>query len=266
MRHPKIILSFLLMLICASSVLNAGSRVETLTYDGEQMDVVLRQTAMPKLGQTKVENILTRYYLEGLGGPKDWEAIESLRVFGTLTTEAGEFKLAAYQKKPNFIKMKISSDARDLVLGYDGKVAWQMLPGSHKAGTMPDNEARSFAMSSHFGNHLLYPYEKGKTVTYINTLPVDGEICHQIRVTTASDFQIDYFIDVRTFLEIKVVNTDLRNNTVTTNIFKDYIREFGMPIAKSVECYQDGKWVSRLSIHEVNVNSGVMPWMFSMPK
>lgn len=266
MLYSKIRLSFLITLIYASSALNAGSKVETLTNVGGHIDVVLRQTPMPKLGQTKLEKILTRYYLEGLGGPERWDEIESLRVFGTLTTNAGKFELTAYQKKPNFIKMAITSDSRDLVLGYDGEVAWQLIPGSKKAVPMPDQEARRFAHNSHFGNHLLYPYEAGKTLKYINTLPVDGRICHQIRATIASDFQIDYFIDIRTYLEIKVINTDLRTQAVSTIIFNDYNREFGMPIAKSVESYEDGKWKSSLSLREVSVNSGIMPWMFPMPK
>lgn len=244
----------------------AGSKMDTLTYVEEEMNVVLRQTPMPELGQTKLEKILTRYYLEGLGGPEHWDEIESLRVFGTLTTDAGEFEIAAYQKKPNFIKMTLNNDNLELVLGYDGKVAWQLASGSKKSKLMPEQEARRFAHSSHFGNHLLYPFEEGKTVEYIDTVPINGEICHQIRVTIATDFQIDYFIDIRTYLEIQVVNTDLRTQTVTSITFNDYIREFGMPIAKAVDSYEDGKWVSSLTLREVNVNSGIMPWMFSMPK
>lgn len=252
--------------LCFLTHLPAKETIETLNINPEKMNVLIRQTAMPEMGDSRIEKILRRYYKEGLGGAENWDKIESLRVAGTLKLASDEFELTAYQKKPDYIKMNIYGPQRDMSLGYDGKNAWQS-SSKHKQGAelMDEEAARRFIHSAHFGNHLLYPYAKGKTVSYIDTVPVEGTICHQIRVTLDTDFQVDYFIDIRTYLEIKVANLDLRSQRSSSVIYTDYIREFGMPIAKKVSSYENDKWVSDLTLEEVKVNSGIMPWMFKMP-
>ena len=85
-------------------------------------------------------------------------------------------------------------------------------------------------------------------------------------MTLDTDYQIDYFIDIRTYLEVKVVNTDLRTGAVSSKVYGDYIRDFGIPIAKKVVSFEEGIWFSTLELDQVEVNPGIMPWMFSMPK
>jgi len=231
------------------------------------VNVILRQTAMPEMGADRLGSILNRYYKEGLGGAENWDKVVSLRVAGRLTLAGGAFNFNAYQKKPYYIKMTIHGDHRDISMGYDGSVAWQVLKrGVNPAEPMSPTQSRRFIHGAHFGNYLLYPYARGKRIEYLDTVPVDGTICHQIRVTLDTDYQVDYFVDIRTYLEIKVVNTDLRTGEVNAVVYEDYIREFGMPIAQKVLSYEEGEWVSTLELDEVKVNSGIMPWMFKMPQ
>jgi hypothetical protein len=239
---------------------------EAAPAEGEDASVILRQTAMPEMGTDRLGSILNRYYKEGLGGPGNWEKVVSLRVFGRLTLEGGEFEFKAYQKKPHYIKMTIFGKQRRMKMGYDGSTAWRVLQGQGGAVEMEGAQARQFMHNAHFGNYLLYPYALGKQIEYIDTVPVDDVICHQVRVTLDSGYQVDYFIDIRTYLEVKVITTDLRSEQVTSVVYEDYIRESGMPIAQKVVSSEDGKWVSTLELDEVKVNSGVMPWMFKMPK
>lgn len=256
----------LIFLACA--MLSASAEEHVLPISPEKMNVNLRKTAMPELGETRVEKILSRYYQQGLGGPENWEKIVSLNIIGTLETESGELALNAYQKKTDFLKMSLfqESGQNGLILGYDGKVAWKQTGRQGEPGLMDRAEARRFIHSARFGNYLLYPYAEGKRIRLIDTVPVEGAICHQLRVELDTGYQVDYFVDIRSYLEIKVVNIDLRSGLNNSTIYKDYTREFGMPIAKKVESFEDGKWVSTLTIDEVKVNSGIMPWMFQMPQ
>ncbi len=264
--HP--ILSTFLFLSGVVLGHSVGAAPETLQPpNGEALTVNLRAKPMPDTGSSHLGKILNRYYTEGLGGSDHWETITSLKVSGSLKLESGEFDFAAYQRKPDLIKITINGKYHDLVLAYDGRQAWRQVEASGQAPVLMDAlEARRFIHSAHFGNHLLYPYTEGKRIDYIDTVPVEGTICHQIRVTLPTEYQVDYFIDVRSYLEIKVVNTDLRTGTVSSIVYEDYIREYGMPIAKRVDSYEDGKWVSQLELDEVRVNAGVMPWMFAMPE
>lgn len=244
---------------------NRDANGDTLQVPADQITVILRKTPMPALGEGRLAKILTRYYIEGLGGSENWDQISSLKVSGILKLKDGEFELNAYQKKPDLIKMIIRGNQRDIVLAYDGEIAWKKLPGRDTPSEpMAAAEARRFIHSAHFGNHLLYPFAEGKSIEYVDTVPIEGNICHQVRVKLDTEYQVDYFIDIRTYLEIKVANTDLRNQTTNSVVYKDYIREYGMPIAKQVESYENGEWVSSLKLHEVKVNTGVIPWMFKM--
>ena len=218
------------------------------------------------MGADRLGSILNRYYKEGLGGPGNWEKVVSLRVSGRLKLEGGEFKFNAYQKKPHYVKVTIRGNQRHMKMGYDGSTAWQVSKKGTGAVEMESAQARHFIHGARFGNYLLYPYALGKQLEYLDTLPVDGAICHQIRVTLDSGYQVDYFIDIRTYLELKVITTDLHSEQVTSVVYEDYIREFGMPIARKVVRSENGVWASTLELDEVKVNSGVMPWMFKMPK
>lgn len=230
----------------------------------EQITSLLRKTAMPELGEGRLAKILTRYYLEGCGGPERWGKISSLRVWGTLKSKDGEFNMDAYQKKPDLIKMTISNKSTEITLAYDGRTAWQHIPGDENPNHMEAGEARRFKHTAGFGNHLLYPFVEGKKIRYIDTVPVEGSISHQIRVDLDNGYQVDYFIDIRTYLETMVVNYDLETRTKNTFVYTDYISEFGVPIAKNVESYENDEWVSSLTIDQVKVNSGIFPWMFKM--
>ncbi|MGB0258283.1 MAG: hypothetical protein ACPGES_06510, partial [Coraliomargarita sp.] len=95
---------------------------------------------------------------------------------------------------------------------------------------------------------------------------LESALCHQIRVTLGTGYVVDYFIDIRRYLEVKVVNTDTQTGLVSEVIYEDYIRDFGMPIAKRVRNYENGELISTLELSEVKVNTGIMPFMFHMPK
>ena len=240
---------------------------EDLLKPLEPVTQIMRDTAMPELGNSRVEKILSQYYIKGLGGNESWDDIESFQLEGNLALEGIDLVLTAFRKKPNLLKMSIQHPEIDIPIemGYDGEVAWEQIPGQD-AQPVGDQETRRFAHNSYFGSHLLHPFREGKTVRYIDTVPIDGEICHQVQVTTAVGYTIDYYIDIRTFLEAKVVSVDNTTGFVSTLVYSDYTTEFGLPISMTIESYENGEWVSTFTIDEIKLNPGLMPWMFHLPK
>ena len=149
---------------------------------------------MPELGNSRLAKILTHYYEDALGGDENWADISSLRVTGRLKLENAEFRLTALQKKPNLVKMTLRQNQRDLVMAFDGTNAWQRPPGRDtKPVLMNQSEARRFIHSAHFGSYLLFPFAEGKELVYLDTVPVEGNICHQIRVTLEERFSARLF-------------------------------------------------------------------------
>jgi hypothetical protein len=265
----RVFLRGALGLLFSFSWVEAVETVESKTLPSEavveETTASLRQTAMPHMDSTRLGTILNRYYNESQGGTDVWRGVVSLRTSGTLTLESGEFGFNVYQKKPNYMKVTITGMHRRMQMGYDGKVAWRVVEQG-EAVEMDAEQARRFIHGAHFGSFLLYPYAKGKTIEYIDTVPVDGKICHQIRVTLDSDYQVDCFLDIRSFYEVKVVNTDLRSGLVNSVMYDDFVREEGMPIARKIVSYDNDVLVSTVVLDEIKVNTGAMPWMFEMPK
>ena len=238
---------------------------DTLSMPTDQINTIMRQSAMPELGEGRLARILTRYYKTGFGGAENWEQISSLKVSGMIKLESGQFKMIAYQKKPDLFRMRILHNERDFEMGFDGTNAWQRMPGRNtEPELMGEAEARRFIHGARFGNYLLYPYANGKKIQYIDTVPNEGNLCHHIRVTLDNEYQVDYFIDIRVYLELKSIHTDFRSGSVTSVVYKDYVQESGMPIAKQIENFEHGEWVSTLTLDDFQVNSGLMPWMFEM--
>lgn len=261
-RHIILLLTFLLF----ASTLSAKDFGDTLQIEEDKITSILRKKPMPDLGEGRLAKILTRYYVEGLRGEEHWDKISSLRVSGTLKLKDGVYNLDSYQKKPDLIKITVSNEGQRLILAYDGEIAWRKASEDDSPKPMSEAQARRFKHSARFGNYLLYPYAQGKKIRYIDTVPIEGKICHQIQVKLDTGYQVDYYIDIRTYLEIKVVNQDLESGKTSSIVYNDYIREFGMPIAKEIQSYEDGEWISALTIDEVKVNSGIIPWMFEMRK
>jgi len=258
----------LFLVIVPIPVLLAADDEGILLPVPEVLNAAARQMAMPELGESRIAQIMERYYNDSLGGSDQWEQIKSLNVDGEIETDSGILRLSAYQKKPNLSKLILENEvARNAItLSYDGEVAWKQLGRRGKPQIMDPVEARRFIHTSHFGNYLLYPFAKGKTIRLIDTVPVEGAICHQIRVDLDTGYQVDYFIDIRSYLEVKVINSDKVTGLTSSIVYKDYTRKHGFPIAQRVENYENGELVSRLRVEEVKINSGVMPWMFEMPE
>lgn len=260
------IYSLFTLLFCSS--LFAAEVENELFIAPDKLDESLRNTAMPELGETRIEKILKRYYELGLGGQENWDKVESLNFIGKMETKAGELTLNAYQKKPDLIKMTLTQPSREgsLTLAYDGEIAWKQMGSQNAPKQMEKMEARRFIHSARFGNYLLYPFAKGKRIRFIDTVPVEGAICHHVRVELDTGYQVDYYLDIRSYLEVKVVNADLRKKSTNSIIYKDYSRESGLPVARKVKSMENGEWVSTMLVEEVKVNAGVMPWMFHMPE
>ncbi len=246
----------------ASSVRAAAEQLQLPATVTEPM----RLTAMPELDNSTIGKALSRYYSIGLGGPEVFAGLESFKISGTLTASGKDFQLSALQKKPGSLKMSIKEpDSRSTIeLAYDGTRAWRRLPRAEPE-VMTEEEGRRFAHSAGFGSHLLYPYAEGKRIELVDTVPVEGTICHHFRVTMDSGYQVEYFLDIRTLLETKVVSTDLRSGFVNTILYRNYTRQAGWPIAGITENFENGERVSLLKIDSVQINTGVMPWMFRMP-
>lgn len=227
----------------------------------------MREVAIPEMGNSKLDRLLSRYYVMGLGGAEVWKNISSMRMKGNFSVADQTFNLLCYQRKPNRLKMILSNSGTKVVLGYDGKKAWQHVPNSDApAIEMASNEARKFIHSSVFGNYLLYPYRSGKTIDYLGTVRERGTVCHHLRVTLKSGYRVDYYIDIRNYLDTKIVNFDDKSGHSSTLICEDFKAVLGFPVAHKVTSIESSGSKSILLLKQVDFNVGLTDWIFEQPK
>ena len=74
-RSATCLLCSLGLLTTLSGESDSISLGDTLSMPADQINTVMRQSAMPDLGKGRLARILTRYYNEGLGGAENWDQI-----------------------------------------------------------------------------------------------------------------------------------------------------------------------------------------------
>jgi outer membrane lipoprotein-sorting protein len=202
-----------------------------------------------------------------LGGPETWGKISSMRFKGNILIGSESYKLLCYQRKPDLLKMILKGKSAEIELGYDGKEAWQYQPGFDiPASAMSPEEARRFIHSAIFGNYLIYPFHEGKTIDYLGTVRESGTVCHHIRVSLQNEYRVDYYIDIRNYLDTKVVNFDEKSGHATTLICEDFRSINGFPIAFKVTSIQENGETSMLELDQVDFNIGLTDWIFKRPR
>ena len=246
----------------------SNEKINRLLPEGFELTKALEESPMPELYPSKLGQVLTRHYNEGLGGFEKWKQFKSVKMKGTVeTAEGGFYGYESLLKKPNYLKMVLFLEEGDHILAFDGVNAREKSPVSDSAVLLkPDDpKSRLIKQSAQFGNYLLYPFDSNKTIEYLGTERKADSVCHWIRVELDNHFIIDYFIDVQTYKEVKVVLHDLVDSENNSSIqYSNYKSINGLPIAHEIRSEKFEKWASTLTINSVDINVGSLHWMFDI--
>ena len=268
------VLDFLSESSDASESFNAGyanftdleqASIDRLLPQGYEMTESLRDTPMPKLGKSRLGQILTRFYEESMGGAETIDKLNSIKINSIYKTLGGEFDFEAISKKPNRLKVTATNDTGKMILAYNGSVGWSKKSNEASPRVVRDaHQLRRLSKDARFNSHLLYPFQKGKAYEYLGVLREADRICHLIRVHTQEQFVLDYYIDVETFLEVKLLQIDKLGHFEETELYySDYKLVEGIPFAFRIETYIAGEWDSLFIAESVELNVGIFNWMFN---
>ena len=217
----------------------------------------------------RLGRILERYFEEGLGGKENFARLESLLIEGTIKSGDVSRPFRIFKKKPDLFRIRVGLPGRrEWLMAFDGRVAWERHPDRNEGHTrvMEGEELAAFKLDSAFASHLLYPLAPGKKMEFIDTVPVDGRICHEIRITFDNNWVLTYFIDIRTFNEYKLQTLAPGESNPRETIFEDFRLVSGIPLAHKVTTRRDGEILNTVVIERAEANMGVMRWMFAKPK
>jgi hypothetical protein len=215
---------------------------------------------------SQVAHILRKYYRLSFGGHEGWEQVESIRFEGVLRMPQGALSFVAFKKKPDYCKIVLFAGRDRIVMSYDGTDAWQLnTMGAADPVVMPPLEALNFIRDAPTAGHLLYPALPGKVIKLLGTRGIEGRACYDLQVTLPGGQQVVYAIDRSDFVERQqiVVNAVSDATEVTTHGEMQLVKGVSVPMQSTMET--DGKFTHEVQMRSVEVNVGVMPWMFARP-
>ena len=215
---------------------------------------------------SRVAQILREYYRLSLGGRVGWEQVESLRFEGVLRMPQGALSFVAFKKKPDYCKIVLFAGKERVVMSYDGTDAWQLnTMESTDPVAMPPLEALNFIRDAPTAGHLLYPTLPGKQIELLGTRMVGEYTCYDLQVTLPDGQQVTYAIDLTDFVERQqiVENAVSKSLEVTTHDALKVVKGVSVPTVSRMEA--DGVFTHEVRMRSVEVNVGVMPWMFARP-
>jgi hypothetical protein len=215
----------------------------------------------------RLSRILRYYYRSSLGGPEGWGQVESFRFEGVLRMPQGALSFVAFKKKPDYCKIVLfGGKGVRIVMSYDGEDAWQLNTAeSAQPSLMPPVEALNFIRDAPVAGHLLYPSLPGKQIELIGRRAVNEHVCYDLRVTLPDGQQVTYAIDCTDFVErqLIVVNAVSGETEVTTHERIEQVEGVSVPMQSTMTV--DGELVHEVRMRRVELNQGLMPWMFARP-
>jgi len=260
MQKSLTLLAPALLLMIGISFSNAFSQT------GGENEKSAQNDTSPNISQYE---ILENHY-KAIGGDEAWKAVETLKFTGSMYTKEATFKTAGIYKRPNICRIDYQAGALYFMEAYDGKIAWQMNPGT-RAGPqiLEGKRAKKMVDTCDFEGLLVDHKKKGHKIKYLGTEEVKDRGAYVLEVTSNAGNTDKYYLDSKTYLPFMVKGkTEIQNQLVETTIMIDEYIEIGeITIPFSYEFIVDGNpSTETLKIKTVELNDEFDDTMFSPPK
>ncbi|HTY40334.1 MAG TPA: outer membrane lipoprotein-sorting protein [Thermoanaerobaculia bacterium] len=146
-------------------------------------------------------------YAEKIGGIQKIEAVKTLKRTGKFRGGGGfEAKYVQLNKRPDLVREEFTYQGLTGVNAFDGKTGWKIDPFQGKKDPEPlgEDELKDIIEDSVFDGQLVHYREKGNTIEFGGTEPVEGSDTWKLKVTLKNGDVSYYYIDTEDFVPIKI--------------------------------------------------------------
>jgi outer membrane lipoprotein-sorting protein len=208
--------------------------------------------------------------IQAHGGMEKLKAVQSIRTTGKFTQ--GSFRAAFLQenKRPDKVREEFLIQGLAQIQAYDGKTGWQISPfgGRKDPELMSQDDVKSLQIDADIDGPMVDYKEKGHKVELMGHDSVEGTDCYKVKVTLKNGDVRYYFLDVDSFLEIKMENQSTIRGAVvfTENYYGDYEQVNGLYFPFAFESGQRGSQErTKFTVDKVELNVPLDNSLFSMP-
>jgi hypothetical protein len=161
------------------------------------------QTAAPP---PTVDEIVAKY-LATIGGMEKIEAVKTLTRHGKFTGGGGfEAKVLEQNERPDLVRQEFTFQGMTGVTAWDGKTGWKISPWQGKKDPEPlaEDELKGIVEDSVFDGQLVRYKEKGSTLEFVGSEPVEGTDAWKLKLTLKNGDVQYYYMDTDFFVPIKI--------------------------------------------------------------
>ncbi len=227
---------------------------------------LLAQTSAPPTAEQIVAN-----YIKTIGGIDKIEAVTTLRRTGKFHGGGGfEATVLEENKRPDLVRQEFTFGGMTGVTAWDGKTGWKIEPWQGKKDPEPlgEEEMKGIVEDSVFDGQLVHYKEKGSTIEYAGTEPVEGTDTYKLKVTLKNGDVQNYYMDEDYFVPIKIeIKRMIRGAEQETEIsLGDYKAVNGWYLPHAVEQGRKGSQNRATVVYDrIEANTPMDDSIFQMP-
>jgi hypothetical protein len=146
-------------------------------------------------------------YIKTIGGMEKIEAVKTLTRTGKFTGGGGfEAKVLEQNERPDLVRQEFTFQGMTGVTAYDGKAGWKIEPWQGKKDPEPlgEDELKGIVEDSVFDGQLIHYKEKGSTLEFVGSEPVEGTDAWKLKLTLKNGDVQFYYMDTDYFVPIKI--------------------------------------------------------------
>ncbi len=233
------------------------------------MLVILFLSSLSLLAET-LDEILAKNY-ESKGGLEKLKSITSIKIKGKIVQAMMnmEMPMEIWYKKPNKIRMESEFQGRKVVQGYDGNIAWWIMPflGSDDPQEMAEEQAREVKEMAESMDPLMDYKEKGYKLELVGKEDMEGTEVYKLKMTKKNDKVEFFYLDTESGIELKSSSYVKRgeNEILVETFFGDYQEVDGVVMAFQMEVKADNQSSVTMTFQEFKFNEEMDDALFVMP-
>ncbi|HLY60409.1 MAG TPA: hypothetical protein VKV95_06545 [Terriglobia bacterium] len=208
--------------------------------------------------------------IQAHGGLDKLRSVKSIR--NTSEFSAGSFKAKVVQegKRPEKAREEFIIQGMAQVSAYDGKSAWRVSPfgGRRDAEALSQDDMKDLVVAADIDGPLVDYKEKGHQAELEGHDSVEGTDCYKIKLTMKNGDIRVYFLDVDSYLELKVETQTMIRGAIREGetYYGDYDQVNGIYYPFAIESGSKGDPDRvKFTVEKVELNVPLDDSLFAMP-
>ncbi len=201
-------------------------------------------------------------------GLRDADALQSIVISGTHTQDEVPFKLQLRRKRPDLLRYSLRNDRVQIDAGFDGRRGWLRTDrdGVGKVDRVTGAQLDALRREADFaGIFSRVRNSTSRQLELVGSRRVSGVDAYQLRANGEAGASTLYYLDRQTTYLLRMEQVDRSGVVRSQTDYADYRIVGGFPFAFKVENRVGDRLVSTTDLTEVEVNTGLLSFLFSPP-